>query len=78
MLEKLPRCYHKVAKGARDAGADIIDIGLSGTEEMYSAVTQFSADLGIEITASHNPIEYNGMKIVKSEAQPLTNDELPS
>lgn len=73
--ETSPMLSQAVAKGARDAGADIIDIGLSGTEEMYSAVTQFSADLGIEITASHNPIEYNGMKIVKSEAQPLTNDE---
>ena len=55
-----------VAKGVCDEGANVLDIGLSGTEEMYWSVSQFSADAGIEITASHNPIEYNGMKIVKS------------
>ena len=45
-------------------------IGLAGTEEMYSAVTEFSCT-GIEITASHNPINYNGMKFVKSGSMPL-------
>ena len=52
--------------GARDGGADVINIGLAGTEEMYWAVTEFDACAGIEITASHNPINYNGIKIVKS------------
>jgi phosphomannomutase len=46
-------------------------IGLSGTEEMYWAVTEFDACAGIMVTASHNPINYNGMKIVKSGSQPL-------
>jgi phosphomannomutase len=54
-----------------DAGADVLDIGMAGTEEMYWAVTEFSACSGIEVTASHNPINYNGMKIVKSASQPL-------
>ena len=54
-----------------DAGADVLDIGMAGTEEMYWAVTEFGACAGIEITASHNPINYNGMKIVKSGSQPL-------
>ena len=49
--------------------------GLVGTEEVYSAVTEFLADAGIEVTASHNPIEYNGMKIVKSGAKPLTEKD---
>ena len=44
---------------------------MAGTEEMYWAVTEFSACAGIEVTASHNPINYNGMKIVKSGSQPL-------
>ncbi|MDA9666181.1 phosphomannomutase [bacterium] len=63
------------ASGASDAGAKILDIGLAGTEEMYWAVTNFGACVGIEITASHNPIDYNGMKIVKSKSKPFENDE---
>jgi len=59
------------SRGARDAGADVINIGMAGTEEMYWAVTEFGACAGIEVTASHNPINYNGMKIVKSGSQPL-------
>ena len=59
------------SKGARDAGADVVHIGMAGTEEMYWAVTEFGACAGIEVTASHNPIHYNGMKIVKSQSQPL-------
>ena len=59
------------ARGAMEAGADVLDIGMAGTEEMYWAVTEFGACAGIEVTASHNPINYNGMKIVKSASQPL-------
>jgi phosphomannomutase len=44
---------------------------MAGTEEMYWAVTEFGACAGIEVTASHNPINYNGMKIVKSHSRPL-------
>ena len=57
-----------------DAGADVLDIGLSGTEEMYWAVTEYQANAGIIVTASHNPINYNGMKIVKSESRPLDDN----
>ena len=53
------------SQGARDAGADVLNIGMAGTEEMYWAVTEFGACVGIEVTASHNPINYNGMNIVK-------------
>ena len=59
------------SQGARGAGADVINIGMAGTEEMYWAVTEFGACAGIEVTASHNPINYNGMKIVKSQSRPL-------
>jgi phosphomannomutase len=59
------------SQGARDAGADVITIGMAGTEEMYWAVTEFGACAGIEVTASHNPINYNGIKIVKSQSRPL-------
>ena len=59
------------SKGARDAGADVVNIGMAGAEEMYWAVTEFGACAGIEVTASHNPMNYNGMKIVKSHSRPL-------
>ena len=48
-----------------------MNIGMAGTEEMYWAVTEFDACAGIEVTASHTPINYNGMKIVKSHSRPL-------
>ena len=48
-----------------------MNIGMAGTEEMYWAVTKFDACAGIEVTDSHNPINYNGMKIVKSHSRPL-------
>ena len=73
--ESSPNLAEAVASGICDAGADVLNIGLSGTEEVYSAVSVFNADAGIEITASHNPIEYNGMKIVKYKSQPLSDDE---
>ena len=69
--ETSPAFAMVVSQGARDAGADVINIGMAGTEEMYWAVTEFGACAGIEVTASHNPINYNGMKIVKSRSRPL-------
>ncbi|MAW33373.1 MAG: phosphomannomutase [Proteobacteria bacterium] len=59
------------ANGVRDEGADILDIGLSGTEEIYFATSHFHAGAGAVITASHNPIEYNGMKFVGEGSAPL-------
>ena len=67
-----------VADGVRKAGASVLDIGLAGTEEMYWAVTSQRASAGIEVTASHNPIDYNGMKIVKQGSQPLMEIEFQS
>ena len=64
-----------VAQGVCDAGADVLDIGIAGTEEMYAAVNEFNGCAGIEVTASHNPINYNGMKIVKYGSQPLADQE---
>ncbi len=59
------------AQGITDAGSNVLDLGMAGTEEMYWAVTEFGACAGIEVTASHNPINYNGMKIVKFGSKPL-------
>ncbi len=70
-----PAFSKAVAQGVMDSGANTLDIGLAGTEEMYWAVTEFGACAGIEVTASHNPINYNGMKIVKSGSRPLDDEE---
>ena len=73
--ETSPLLANAVANGVRDAGSDVLDLGLVGVEEVYSAVLEYNADAGIEITASHNPIDFNGMKIVKNGSQPLTEEE---
>ena len=70
-----PNLARSLARGICHAGADVLNIGLTGTEEMYAAVSEFGACAGIEVTASHNPINYNGMKIVKHCSQPLTDQE---
>ena len=62
-------------RGICDGGANVMSLGLAGTEEMYWAVTQFQACAGIEITASHNPINYNGLKIVKFGSQALDDQD---
>jgi len=61
-------------KGARAQGADVIDIGLLGTDQLYFAVAQNDLDGGAQITASHNPGQYNGLKLVGRQAQPLSGD----
>ena len=73
--ETSPELAAAAMRGICDAGTDIMSIGLAGTEEMYWAVTEFCTCAGIEITASHNPINYNGLKIVKSGSQPLDNQK---
>jgi phosphomannomutase len=71
--ETSPELTEAVALGVCDAGLTVLDLGMAGTEEMYWAVTEFGASAGIEVTASHNPINYNGLKIVKSGSRPLDN-----
>ena len=73
--ETSPAFAASAARGVTDAGSDVLSIGMAGTEEMYWAVTEFGACAGIEVTASHNPINYNGMKIVKSGSRPLDDVE---
>lgn len=63
-----------LADGLRDAGVNILDIGLSGTEEIYFATWHLGVDGGIEVTASHNPMDYNGMKLVRYGARPISGD----
>lgn len=63
-----------LAEGLMDAGSDVLDIGLSGTEEIYFATFHLGVDGGIEVTASHNPMNYNGMKLVREDAKPISGD----
>lgn len=60
-----------VAEALIAAGCEVMDLGLSGTEEMYFATTHLDADGGICVTASHNPMDYNGMKMVQRGSAPL-------
>ncbi|AIS11882.1 phosphomannomutase [Pseudomonas chlororaphis subsp. aurantiaca] len=69
-----PMLAEAMIRGLCDAGANVIDIGLCGTEEVYFATSALSADGGVMITASHNPKGYNGMKLVKSESRPISGD----
>jgi phosphomannomutase len=61
-------------EGAADGGADVLDLGLVGTEMVYYAVGDLGLDGGICVTASHNPPEYTGMKIVRRGARPVGGD----
>lgn len=63
-----------LSAGLIDAGATVTDIGMAGTEEIYFATKHLKVDGGIEVTASHNPINYNGMKLVKAGSIPISGD----
>jgi phosphomannomutase len=69
-----PSMAGAVMEGAADAGADVLDLGMVGTEMLYSAVGELGLDGGVEVTASHNPKEYTGMKIVRRGALPVGGD----
>ena len=61
-------------RGLTEGGADVLDIGLCGTEEVYFATSFAKADGGIMVTASHNPADWNGMKLVREESKPISGD----
>ncbi|MBY6198488.1 phosphomannomutase CpsG [Vibrio hangzhouensis] len=63
-----------LSDGLRDAGVNVLDIGLSGTEEIYFATFHLGVAGGVEVTASHNPMDYNGMKLVREGAKPISGD----
>src|SRR3990170_1258596 len=69
-----PTMAAAVIEGAADGGADVIDIGLVGTEMVYYAVGELGLEGGICVTASHNPKDYTGMKIVRRGALPVGGD----
>jgi len=66
--------FEELKKGLTGQGADVIDIGLSATPTLYFAVSRRKVDGGINVTASHNPKEYNGFKMVREKAIPLSKE----
>ena len=69
-----PSLAAAVARGLNDGGAAVIDIGLCGTEEVYFQTAYRGVSGGIMVTASHNPMDYNGMKLVRDGARPISGD----
>jgi len=69
-----PELAAALSRGLCEGGSDVLDIGLCGTEEVYFATFHHGLDGGIMVTASHNPMDYNGMKLVRSEARPISGD----
>lgn len=61
-------------RGLNDAGVNVFDLGMTGTEEVYFAAFHLDVQGGIEVTASHNPMDYNGMKLVRENARPISAD----
>ena len=64
----------ELIRGLTDSGANVINIGECGTEEVYFATSHLKADGGIVVTASHNPKDYNGMKLVRNNSKPISGD----
>ncbi len=68
--------FESFTRGINDAGVDVVDLGLCSTDGLYFTVGKFGYDAGVMITASHNPKEYNGFKICRKNAEPLTAQDL--
>ena len=63
-----------LSRGLNEGGVEVLELGLCGTEEVYFATFNYNLDGGIMVTASHNPGDYNGMKLVRHESRPLSGD----
>ncbi|MCF6197598.1 MAG: phosphomannomutase CpsG, partial [Emcibacter sp.] len=63
-----------LTEGLLDSGVNVTDIGMTGTEEIYFATSYLNMDGGVEVTASHNPMDYNGMKLVRENSKPISGD----
>ena len=70
-----PAICEAAINGVRDAGCDVTQIGQCGTEEIYFATSHGNFDGGLVVTASHNPMDYNGMKFVREHSRPISGDD---
>jgi len=70
-----PALCDAVVQGICDAGSDVVHIGQCGTEEIYFSTFHGAFDGGLMVTASHNPMDFNGMKFVREQAKPISGDE---
>ena len=70
-----PQLTENLVRGIIDEGCDVTDMGMTSTDGLYFAVGKFGHDCGVMITASHNPSEYNGFKVCKTDAVPLSGNE---
>lgn len=69
-----PALAGALMRGMAYQGADVIDLGLTSTDELYFAVGKFGYPAGVMVTASHNPAEYNGLKMCRAEAMPISDE----
>ena len=69
-----PELTDALIEGVRDSGVDVIHIGECGTEEVYFATFHLKVDGGVCVTASHNPKDFNGMKLVRADSRPISGD----
>ena len=72
--ESSPRLWRQVAEGLIDSGVEVLNLGEISTDMLYFAVVHYQTDGGIIVSASHNPAEYNGMKLVRQHAAPISAD----
>ena len=68
------KLFEALSQGLMDSGVDVLDLGICGTEAVYFAAFHNHLDGGIMITASHNPVDYNGFKFVREDARPISAD----
>ena len=68
------KLFEALSRGLMDSGVDVLDLGICGTEAVYFAAFHNHLDGGIMITASHNPVDYNGFKFVREDARPISAD----
>ena len=69
-----PSLCEAISQGLNDSGVDVINLGMVGTEMVYFATAFYGYDGGVMITASHNPADYNGLKMVRGESRPISGD----
>ena len=69
-----PELCEALSKGLNDGGVDVVELGMVGTEMVYFATAKYGYDGGVMITASHNPKDYNGLKMVRAESRPISGD----